>query len=93
MKKQLFLILFSFLAFRIFAIGYNTNFELGAGLSECLFSDQIEQNKNFWNNFGKAGQYFTEFCGVSADIIFNQTNENNNTFIRRNNSVKGLNLN
>ena len=73
MKKHLFLILLSFLCLRVFCIGYNTNFELGAGLSECLFSDQIEQNKNFGNNFGKAGQYFTEFGGVSADIIFNQT--------------------
>ena len=27
------------------------------------------------------------------DLIFNQSNKNNNTFIRRNNSVKGLNFN
>lgn len=70
--------IFKFLLFAIsmnsslFAIGYNVNLELAAGFSECLFGEEIEKNKNVWENFGNFENYINTDWELTADIVFKQ---------------------
>lgn len=56
----------------LFAIGYNVNFELDAGISECLFGKQVKENKNFWQDIGNFGSYVNAGGAVTVDFVFTQ---------------------
>ena len=71
MKKYLIIFLF-LLPLPLFSIGYNTNIELGVGIAESFGSEQIEHNRNIWNNFTDFGKYLNYCGGLSADVIFSQ---------------------
>lgn len=66
---SVYLMLFSF---PIFALGYNVNFEFDAGFSECLLSQQIQESRNFWQDFGHFGDYINAGGVISADIVISQ---------------------
>ena len=65
-----FLLLLILLFSPLYAIGYNVNFALDAGLAECLGGKQIEKNLNVWNAFSKAGKFVNYGGIISADILF-----------------------
>lgn len=54
----------------LFAIGYNVNFELDAGISECLFGEQVKENKNFWQDIGNFGNFINAGGAVTVDLVF-----------------------
>lgn len=71
MKKHIFLIMI-LITTPLFSLGYNVNFELDAGITEALFSGQVQENKNFWNDIGKTGYYLNYGGAVIADVIFSE---------------------
>ena len=61
-------LLFSFKS--LFAIGYNVNFELDAGIAECITGDQVKENKNFWEDFENVTDYINVGGMLSVDVVF-----------------------
>ena len=56
----------------LFAFGYNVNFELDAGLSNCLLGKQIQENKFVWDDFGNIPDYITAGGAITADLVLTQ---------------------
>ena len=56
----------------LFAFGYNVNFELDAGLSNCLLGKQIQENKFVWDDFGNIPEYITAGGSITADLVLTQ---------------------
>lgn len=56
----------------LFALGYNVNFALSTGISECIGSDQIKKNINFWDDFGNFQNHMNNEGLVTADIVLKQ---------------------
>jgi len=54
------------------AVGYNVNFAVLPGISECCFGQQVETNKNFWDGSSKPVEYFSFGGRISCDVIFTQ---------------------
>ena len=71
--KQYLVLFLLLLPVPLFSIGYNANIEFGAGVAESVGSDQIEHNKNLWDNFAEAANYLSFSGGISADIILSQS--------------------
>lgn len=72
MNKYLLAICFMLFSFPLSALGYNVNFEFDAGFSECLLSQQIQESRNFWQDFGHFGDYINAGGVISADIVISQ---------------------
>lgn len=73
--KHHFFLPFIFLFSPLYAIGYNVNFALDAGVTECLGGKQIEQNLNVWDDFANVGKYINYGGLLSADILFLKTQD------------------
>ena len=71
LKKSLFIYI-AMCAFPLFAIGYNINFELDAGFTECFFSNEIKENRNFLQDFRQLGDYINVGGAISGDIVLNR---------------------
>ena len=56
----------------LFAFGFNVNFELDAGLSNCLLGKQIQENKFVWDDFGNIPDYITAGGAITADLVLTQ---------------------
>ena len=56
----------------LFSFGYNVNFELDAGLSNCLLGKQIQENKFVWDDFGNIPDYITAGGAITADLVLTQ---------------------
>ena len=56
----------------LFAFGYNVNFELDTGLSNCLLGKQIQENKFVWDDFGNIPDYITAGGAITADLVLTQ---------------------
>ena len=56
----------------LFAFGYNVNFEMDAGLSNCLLGKQIQENKFVWDDFGNIPDYITAGGAITADLVLTQ---------------------
>lgn len=56
----------------LFGFGYNVNFELDAGLSNCLLGKQIQENKFVWDDFGNIPDYITAGGAITADLVLTQ---------------------
>ena len=48
------------------------NFELDAGLSNCLLGKQIQENKFVWDDFGNIPDYITAGGAITADLVLTQ---------------------
>lgn len=86
--KKLFILVLFFMNFPLFSIGFNANFELGAGIAENIGSNQIEKNINIWENFNEFGKYLNLSCSASADVVFTQ-----NMVVEAGVKYKNINLN
>ena len=58
--------------FSLVALGYNINFALLPGITECLGGDEIELNKNIWETNSQYGKYLTLGGRLSTDIVFSK---------------------
>ena len=73
--KLRFILPLIFLFSPLYAIGYNVNFALDAGITECLGGNQIEQNLNVWDDVSNIGKYINYGGLLSADILFLKTQD------------------
>ena len=56
----------------MFAFGYNVNFELDAGLSNCFIGKQVQENKYVWDDLGNVPSYITAGGSITADLVLTQ---------------------
>lgn len=71
-KISAFFIISFFSLYSVFSLGYNVNFELDAGIAECITGDQVKENKNFWEDFENVTDYINAGGMLSVDVVFKQ---------------------
>ena len=53
-----------------FALGYNVNFGLGAGITECVGGKSVQKNVNLWDDEGGDFLKYLSYGGsITADIV------------------------
>lgn len=69
--KILKIILF-FISIPFYSLGFNANFAFVPGITECFFGEQVETNKNVWDDFENPLKYISFGGRLTADVILNQ---------------------
>lgn len=72
MNKKILIIFFIFVSLPSYSLGLNINLKSQTGITECLFSKQIDNNLIFWNDIDNFSNYITSGGTLSGDIIFTQ---------------------
>ena len=67
---QIFIILF--LSSPIYAIGFNVNFGLNTGFTECVGGNNVQKNVNIWDADNNYFDYFNAGGYITADIVLAQ---------------------
>ena len=71
-KRFLPILIILFLFSPTFAVGYNVNFGLTTGITECIGESSIQKNVNIWDAESNYFDYLGAGGYITADIVFTQ---------------------